>query len=173
MVQAGGERGQNRLSGPAAFKGRYMVDDQQAGAWRAEFRATLSLAWPLVLTNITQMLINFTDVVLLARVGPDALAASAIGSGIVVAMMLFGIGLVTAASPLIASEIGRRAHAVREVRRTVRQAFWAATLLILPMLVFLWFTGDLMRLAGQPERLAAGHGDPLGQRAMERGRFAL
>ena len=37
--------------------------------WRDEFRATLALAWPLILTNITMVLINATDVFLLARLG--------------------------------------------------------------------------------------------------------
>ena len=60
--------------------------------WRDELRATLALAWPLILTNITMVLINSTDVFLLARLGPGALAASAMGSGIVIAMLLIGIG---------------------------------------------------------------------------------
>ena len=62
--------------------------------WRDELRATLALAWPLILTNITMVLINSTDVFLLARLGPGALAASAMGSGIVIAMLLIGIGIV-------------------------------------------------------------------------------
>ncbi|MEQ1537819.1 MAG: MATE family efflux transporter, partial [Sphingorhabdus sp.] len=92
-----------------------------ASPWRDEFRATLALAWPLILTNITMVLINATDVFLLARLGPDALAASALGSGIVIAMLLIGIGIVVAGSPLMAAELGRKAHSVRDVRRTFRQ----------------------------------------------------
>jgi multidrug resistance protein, MATE family len=126
--------------------------------WHSEMRATLSLAWPLILTNITMMLINATDVFLLGRLSADALAASALGSGIVIAMMLFGIGLVTASSPLIASEIGRKAHSVRDVRRTFRQTLWAATTITIPMWGLLWFSEPLLRLAGQPERLAADTG---------------
>ena len=126
--------------------------------WRAEMRAMLSLAWPLILTNVTMVLINATDVFLLARLGPDALAASAMGSGIVIAMMLFGIGLVIASSPMIASEIGAKKHSVRDVRRTFRQSLWAAVAITIPMWVFLWFSEDLLRVAGQPERLAADTG---------------
>jgi multidrug resistance protein, MATE family len=127
-------------------------------AWRAEARAMLSLAWPLILTNVTMVLINATDVFLLARLGPDALAASAMGSGIVIAMMLFGIGLVTASSPMIASEIGRRSNSVRDIRRTFRQTLWAATALTIPIWLLLWFSEPLLRAAGQPESLAANTG---------------
>jgi multidrug resistance protein, MATE family len=130
----------------------------RAQPWRTEMVAMLSLAWPLILTNITMVLINATDVFLLARLGPDALAASAMGSGIVIAMMLFGIGLVTASSPMIASELGRKAHSVRDVRRTFRQTLWAATALTIPIWILLWFSEPLLRAAGQPERLAADTG---------------
>ena len=118
-------------------------------------RATLSLAWPLILTNVTQILINVTDVILLGRVSADALAASALGSSIVIALLLFGIGLVTAASPVIASEIGRKAHSVRDVRRTVRQTLWAATAITIPMWILLWFSEPLLLLAGEPAKLSA------------------
>ena len=126
--------------------------------WRAEMVAMLTLAWPLILTNITMVLIHATDVFLLAKLGPGALGASAMGSGIVIAMLLFGIGLVTASSPMIASELGRKAHSVRDVRRTFRQTLWAATAITIPIWVLLWFSEDLLRGAGQPEKLAADTG---------------
>ncbi len=122
--------------------------------WADEFRATLSLAWPLILTNVTMVLINATDVFLLARLGPDALAASAMGSGIVIAMLLFGIGLVTAASPMMASQLGRMPHSVRDVRRTFRQSLWAAVAVTIPIWIILWFSTELLLAAGQPEKLA-------------------
>jgi multidrug resistance protein, MATE family len=130
----------------------------KANPWRTEMRAMLSLAWPLILTNVTMVLINATDVFLLARVSPDALAASAMGSGIVTAMMLFGIGLVMASSPMIASEIGRKRHSVRDVRRTFRQSLWAAVTITIPIWALLWFTEDLLLVAGEPARLAADTG---------------
>ncbi len=126
--------------------------------WCDEFRATMALAWPLILTNITMVLINATDVFLLARLGPDALAASALGSGIVIAMLLIGIGIVVAASPLMAAELGRKAHSVRDVRRTFRQSLWAATAICVPIWMILWQMGDLLAWAGQPSRLAAEAG---------------
>jgi multidrug resistance protein, MATE family len=126
--------------------------------WRAEIGATMSLAWPLILTNVTMVLINATDVFLLAKLGPDALAASAMGSGIVIAMLLFGLGLVTAASPMIASQLGRMPHSVRDVRRTFRQSIWAAVAVSIPIWIILWFTEDLLRAAGEPERLARDTG---------------
>lgn len=126
--------------------------------WREELRATLALALPLILTNITMVLINSTDVFLLARLGPGALAASALGSGIVIAMLLIGIGIVVAASPLMAAELGRKAHSVREVRRSFRQSLWAATAVAIPIWVLLWNSGAMLEWAGQPKQLAGDAG---------------
>jgi MATE family multidrug resistance protein len=126
--------------------------------WRDELRATLLLAWPLILTNVTMVLINSTDVFLLARLGPDALAASALGTGILFAMMLVGIGIVIAGSPLMAAELGRKAHSVRDIRRTFRQTMWSATVVCIPIWALLWFTGDILAWAVQPERLAKDTG---------------
>lgn len=123
--------------------------------WRAEIGATLLLAYPLVLTNLSQSLIHATDVMLLGRVGPDTLAAAALGVNLYFFCLIFGMGLLTAASPMIATERGRRANSVRDVRRTVRQAMWAAVMLVVPMWLLLWHAEALLILLGQDPGLSA------------------
>ena len=73
-------------------------------------------------------------------------------------MLLIGIGIVVAASPLMAAELGRKAHSVRDVRRTFRQSLWAATAICVPIWAILWQMGWLLEWAGQPPRLAADAG---------------
>src|SRR5688572_15197093 len=107
-------------------------------AWVAELRATLSLGWPLVLTNVAQNALMTTDVILMGWLGSDALAAGALGTNLYFAFLIFGIGLMSATSPLIAEELGRKRHSVREVRRTVRQGFWAAITVAVPIWIVSW-----------------------------------
>jgi MATE family multidrug resistance protein len=128
---------------------------ENAHPWRAEMRATLALASPLILTNVAQALIHATDVVLLGWVGPRTLAAGTLGINVYVAFLIFGMGLVTAASPMIAKELGERAHSVRDVRRTVRQAMWAAATLTVPIWILLWNTKAILLALGQDPGLAA------------------
>lgn len=128
---------------------------QSAGAWRAEARATLLLAYPLILTNLGQALIQATDVVLLGWLGPRSLAAGALGINLYGACLIFGLGLVTAAAPMIARELGARAHSVRDVRRTVRQAMWAAVAIAIPFWVLLWQAEAILLAFGQDPGLAA------------------
>jgi MATE family multidrug resistance protein len=122
--------------------------------WAGEARATLALAWPLILTNIAQALIHATDVVLLGWAGPRTLAAGTLGVNIYYAFLIFGMGLVMAAAPMIAKELGARRHSVRDVRRTVRQAMWAATAVAAPVWLVLWNTKVLMIAIGQDPELA-------------------
>jgi MATE family multidrug resistance protein len=123
--------------------------------WRAEMRATLALAWPLILTNLAQSLIHATDVVLLGWAGAGTLAAGTLGVNIYLIFLIFGLGLVTAAAPMLAAEIGARRHSVRDVRRTARQAMWAATLIAIPVWAILWNTAAILVAFGQDVRLAA------------------
>ncbi len=129
------------------------------GAWGAEARATLALAWPLILTNLAQTAMTATDVVLLGWLGADALAAGALGSNLYFATMIFGLGITTASAPMIARELGRKSHSVRDVRRTVRQAMWAAVVIALPIWIVLWHCEDVLLLMGQEPRLAAAAGE--------------
>ena len=118
-------------------------------------RATFRLAYPLVLTNLTQALIHATDVVLLGWLGARALAAGALGINLYTAFLIFGLGLVTAAAPMLARELGARRHSVREVRRTVRQAMWAAAAIAFPVWLMLWNSEAILLALGQDPGLAA------------------
>src|SRR3546814_301008 len=95
---------------------------------RAEFGATLALAWPLAAANLLQMMVHAIDVIFVARLGDTSLAAASLGIAIFGLLLWTGTGLVGAAAPLIAAELGQRNHAVREVRRTVRMALWLSLL---------------------------------------------
>jgi len=129
------------------------------GAWGAEARATLWLAWPLILVNLSNIALGTTDVIMMGWLGPDALAAGALATNLNFAFLIFGIGLVTATSPLIAIELGRKRHSVRDVRRSVRQGIWAAGALSVPIWAILWNGEWIMLRLGQEPDLAreGGH----------------
>jgi multidrug resistance protein, MATE family len=126
--------------------------------WSLEARAMLSLAFPIILANVAQSTINATDLVLLGRLNADALAAGSLAFNLYIPLLVFGIGLLAAVSPLVAAERGARRHSVREVRRTVRQGMWHAVTLAIPCWLILWHAPDLLLLLGQAPDLAAAAG---------------
>jgi MATE family multidrug resistance protein len=123
--------------------------------WSAELRSTLALAWPLILANLTQQLIQATDVLLMGRLGSTQLAAATLALNLTFTFNIFFLGLLTATSPMMATSLGQRSNAVRDVRRTFRAGLWLIAIAMPPYWLLLWHVGDLMRALGQSEELAS------------------
>jgi MATE family multidrug resistance protein len=122
--------------------------------WRIEADALIALALPMIAVNVAWSAIAASDLLLLGRRGAESVAAGALAINLFHALLIFGMGLVTAASPLIASERGRRRHSVREVRRTVHQTLRAALFFVLPGWIVLWECETILLAMGQEPDLA-------------------
>jgi MATE family multidrug resistance protein len=127
--------------------------------WRVEARALLVLAAPLVLTQLAQMAIGTTDLLLLGRYSETALAAAAIGNTIFYFAWMVGGGPAGAVSPMIAQLIGARPRTRGGVRASVRMGLWSVVisgafmapvmLSARPILLAAGEDPELARLAGQ------------------------
>ncbi|MEO6040373.1 MAG: MATE family efflux transporter [Croceibacterium sp.] len=127
--------------------------------WRSELLATLQLAGPLALANLLQMLVYAIDVIFLARLGEDTLAASSLSVSLFGLLTWMFSGLTGMVAALVSAELGRRRHAVREVRRSVRMALWLAGGLSLAGMSVCAFGREILLLTGQQPAIAeaAGH----------------
>jgi MATE family multidrug resistance protein len=123
--------------------------------WGQELRATLGLAGPLAAANLLQMLTYAVDVIFIARLGEQELAASSL------AVALFGLvlwaltGLTGAVAPLIAEAVGARAPALRPVRRSVRMALWLAAIAGAGGMGLCLLLDPIMRISGQQPEIIA------------------
>ena len=115
----------------------------------------MALAWPLVLANLTTQAINATDVLLMGRLGATQLAAATLALNLTYTFNLLLLGLLIASSPLMATALGQRFNAVRDVRRTFRAGLWLILVTLPPYWLILWQVGDIMRALGQSEDLAS------------------
>jgi MATE family multidrug resistance protein len=129
------------------------------GLFSAELSATLRLAGPLAAANILQMAVFATDVMFVSRLGQEALAASSLAVAIFAVMLMSFYGLTGAVAALIAAELGRRRHSVREVRRSVRMALWLCVVLGLFGIVVCLFGERMVLATGQTAVLARLAGD--------------
>ncbi|MGQ7830009.1 MATE family efflux transporter [Altererythrobacter sp. Z27] len=127
--------------------------------WRGEVAATFRLAWPLALANLLQMLVHAVDVIFVARLGEVELAASALGIALFGLLMWAFSGLTGIVAALIAEELGRRRHAVREVRRSVRMGLWLALASGIVGMAICWHGEALMLATGQDAHLSSRAGD--------------
>lgn len=121
----------------------------QPSAFRTEFRATLALAGPLALANLLQMAIGATDVIFVARLGQEALAAASLSVSLFMLISWALSGLTGAVAPLIAAELGAGRHAVREIRRSIRMALWLAVISGTLGMALAAFGGSIMDATGQ------------------------
>lgn len=136
-----------------------MRESETIHPFRAELGATLRLAAPLALANMLQMAVFAVDVIFVARLGQEALAASSLAVAIVAVVMMGLNGVTGSVAPLIAAEIGRKHYSVREVRRSVRMALWLAIGLGLVAVGVCFLGEQIMLLTGQNPRVSAisGH----------------
>ena len=127
-------------------------------AWLLELRALVALSWPLALSNLAQIGMGTTDLMMMGSLGPDTLAAGALGTNLYFMLMIFGIGLLNAVSPMIARELGRASPRIGEVRKVVQQGLWSAGCVAVPCWLILWWSEGLLLGIGQEPALAATAG---------------
>ncbi|MBU1306163.1 MAG: MATE family efflux transporter [Alphaproteobacteria bacterium] len=127
-------------------------------SWGAELRATLVLAWPLVIAQLAQNALTTTDVIMTGWLGPQYLAAGTLASTFLMPFLVGGFGIVGAVAPLVAQ--ARGARDIKAVRRVVRQGMWAAIVISTLLVPLLWQVGAIFTALGQdPDatRLAEGY----------------
>lgn len=134
------------------------MSDLAPSPFRVELGATLRIAGPLALANMLQMAVYALDVIFVARLGSAALAASSLAVAIF-SLINFGfLGLTGAVAAVISAERGRKAHAVREIRRSARMALWLAAMGGVLGMVLCQFGEPFMLLTGQNPHTSAQAG---------------
>lgn len=74
--------------------------------WR-EIRQTLKLGWPIVLVNLSQMILGVIDSAMVGAIHSSQLAAAAFVNNLISIPLILGAGLATAVSPLVAAALGQ------------------------------------------------------------------
>jgi MATE family multidrug resistance protein len=112
-----------------------------------ELTETLKLAAPMALTQLGQIAMTTTNLVLIGRIGDEAVAAAGLASTIYFIGFTLGIGLMAAVAPLAAQAFGAGEPAL--VRRALRTGLWVALLVSLPIMAFPLRGEPILRALGQ------------------------
>src|SRR5215510_12595059 len=84
------------------------ADRRAEGAWRAELVDTIRLAAPMALTQLGQVSMMTTDLMLLGRLGDKVVAAAALAHTVLFVGFTLGMGFMQAVAPLAAQAFGAR-----------------------------------------------------------------
>jgi MATE family multidrug resistance protein len=115
---------------------------------RAEFRAMLRLALPIVAVQLGQMLMGVVDTLMVGRLSAEALAAVALGNLYFFGVAIFGFGILLALDPVVAQAVG--AGDADGAARGVQRGFLLATVLGLIVMVLLLPARSILTVLGQP-----------------------
>ena len=118
-----------------------------------EVRATLVLAVPFVLAQLSQMSMSFVDVIMVGRLGTEAMAAIVLGSTTYFTLALVCVGVLVAVQPTVAQAVG--AGDPEAAGRGARQGLWLATLLGVPFTFALGYAEEVFLWTGQAPETAA------------------
>ena len=119
-----------------------------------EARATIILALPLVIGQVSQMLIGVADTLMIGRLGKVPLAAATFANNIVHLPFMFGIGMSIAVSVRVSQ--ARGAGRPPDARGAVRNGLWLTLAIGVLTVVLAWAALPLLPYFGQkPEVIAA------------------
>ncbi len=130
------------------------IEGSGLDAWLKEARELLKLAGPLVITQLAQMVILTTDIIMLSRYSETALAGAGLGNTVFFLCWLIGTGPAAAVSPMVAHILGAHPKDRANVRGVVRMGLWSVLVLWLPLAVLLFSTEPLLMMVGQNRQLA-------------------
>src|ERR1700722_617174 len=131
---------------------------QTRARWRVELAAMISLAVPVVLSELGWVAQGVVDNIMVGRLGPAAIGAVALGNAVFYTPALFGIGLLLGLDTLVAQAYGRRDH--DECHRWLAQGVYLACIVTPPLMMLLWaMSYGFMRFGVIPEvaGLAGGY----------------
>lgn len=114
---------------------------------RTETRRLVALATPVVITQVSMMLMGVVDVIMVGHVGTDALDGASLGRLWVFGTLLFGLGMVMGIDPIVA-----QAHGSRDSHRlslALQQGLVIAALASIPVALMWLFTEESLLLLQQ------------------------
>src|SRR6201997_4613928 len=101
--------------------------------WKQELRAMVSLAVPVVLSELGWVAQGVVDNIMVGRLGPVAIGAVALGNAVYYTPSLFGIGLLLGLDTLVSQAYGRRDY--DECHRWLAQGVYLACIVTPPLML--------------------------------------
>ncbi|HVU44695.1 MAG TPA: MATE family efflux transporter [Terracidiphilus sp.] len=126
------------------------VQPEASPAWGRELRAMVTLAVPVVLSELGWMAQGVVDTIMVGKLGPAAIGAVALGNAICYTPSLFGVGLMLGLDTLVSQAYGREDH--DECHRWLAQSVYLACIVApLIMALILLASFGLLRFGITPE----------------------
>jgi MATE family multidrug resistance protein len=109
---------------------------QEQAKIRSELAAVVTLALPVVLSELGWTAQGIVDTIMVGKLGPAAIGAVALGNAVYFTPVLFCFGLLLGLDTLVSQAYGRQDH--DECHRWLAQGIYLACILTLPLMLLLF-----------------------------------
>ena len=110
--------------------------------------STLNLAYPVIIGQLGVIMMGVVDSLMVGRIGAAPLAAVALGSSLTFIVIIIGLGLSMAVTPLVAIAVGAKKY--EDCGVYFRQSLLINTIFSIIITVLIFFVADLIRYFDQP-----------------------
>ena len=120
--------------------------------WLPQYRENLSLAVPVMLSQVGQVVVQLFDNAMVGRLGALPLAAVSFGGAVFVIFLFWGTGLSMGLTPLVGEMYARRDY--RSSARLLQNALTLYGGVGIVLFAILWVLGDFLGSMGQSPEVA-------------------
>jgi MATE family multidrug resistance protein len=116
------------------------------------FKDTLKLAYPVSIGQLSHIMLGVVDSIMVGKVGAVPLAASSLVNGLVFLIVVFGLGMTLAITPLVAIARGKNDHQQSGI--ILRQALLINTFMGIFLSLIIYLLSELIFYLNQPQAVA-------------------
>lgn len=118
----------------------------------------MKIGVPVIITQLLQISMSFVDTIMAGRLSPEDLAAIAVGTSVLMPVVVLCMGCLMAVTPIVAQNIGGRNLEV--IGKNARQVLWLSQILAIPAFFILRnldFVFELLQVTEEIIPIAAGY----------------
>lgn len=118
----------------------------------------MKIGTPVIITQLLQISMNFVDTIMAGRLSPEDLAAIAVGTSVLMPVVVLCMGSLMAVTPIVAQNVGGRNLNV--IGKNARQVLWLSQILALPAFFILRnldFIFELLQVTDEIVPIASGY----------------
>ncbi len=120
--------------------------------FRKHLQDTLSLAYPVAIGQLGYIMMGVVDSAMVGHIGAVPLAAVSLGSGLFFIILVFGLGISYAITPLVAIAVG--AKNFEKTGRIFHQGFIVNSITGIILTIVTYYSSNLMMYMNQPPDVA-------------------
>ncbi len=118
---------------------------------KTNLKSILHLAYPVIISQIGQVLVGVADTVMVGKLGAVSLAAATFANSIFLVALTFGIGVSMAITPLVSAANSQ--GKVQKIKHLLNHSFFVNVMMGLLLMTIVFFTTIFFHKMNQPEEV--------------------